>query len=77
MAQTAWHSFSGFELITGRGHPLRLDAREVGQKLEIVIDDHPAAEPQRWRLTEKGAAMFSSNNIELLVSLGYAERVDG
>lgn len=76
MAPNAWHPFSGFELAHGRGTPLRLDAREVGQKLEIVIDDHPAAEPQRWRLTAKGASMFSASNIEMLVAMGYAERVD-
>lgn len=71
----AWTPFTGFELTNGHGK-LRLEAREVATKLEIVVDDHPAAEPQRWRLTPKGAAMFSANNIELLVSLGYAARVD-
>ena len=72
----AWRAFSGFEMANGASGPVRLEARDVARKLQIVIDDHPAAEPQRWQLTEKGAAMFSPANIELLVSMGYARRID-
>jgi len=76
MAVSNWRAFSGFELNHGDGKKLRLAARDVATKLEIVIDDHPAAEPQRWRLTEEGAKMFSAANIQMLVTMGYAQRVD-
>lgn len=71
----AWKAFQGFEMTTSHGERLRLPAHEVAQRLEIIVDDHPLAEPQRWRLTEKGAEMFSARNVELLVSMGYAQRV--
>jgi hypothetical protein len=64
--------FAGFELANGHTPPIRLSATDVSRHLRIVVDDCAAAEPRRWRLTEKGAAMFSASNIELLVAMQYA-----
>lgn len=68
----AFQPFEGFELHNSHTPPLRLAAANVARDLYLVIDDDARCEPRRWRLTQKGAAMFSATNIALLVYLGYA-----
>jgi len=72
----AFTPFAGFELHNGHTPPIRLAAANVARDLLLIVDDCAAAEPRRWRLTPKGAEMFSASNIALLVTMGYAEELD-
>ncbi len=65
MEPNDWTPFQGLELVLADGSKQRV------KHLDFVIDDHPRAEPRRWRLTA-----LSPTYIQQLLRWGLVQQLD-